>query len=58
MKKHIAKSLNFSWGEEAFALVPQHGIDGERVTREQQQKESDQREAAKQQLELKGTYER
>jgi len=52
-RKHIARSINFDFGpNEPFALVPQTALDGERLTREQQQREADRKAAQQQQPEL------
>jgi hypothetical protein len=52
-KAHKAKQLEVNWGmPEAFALAIQTTIDGDRITREQQQREADHKEAEENQLQL------
>ena len=40
--KHQAEQFELDWGEpEAFALVQQKALDGDRIAREKQEKEDD-----------------
>jgi hypothetical protein len=51
--KHKAKPIEIQFAEPvAFTLVPEHGTDGERLAREQQQREADRLKAEAQQTNL------
>jgi hypothetical protein len=53
MSKHHAKQIQITWdAPEAFALVPQQGIDWDRRAREQAQAEAERKESDKCQMEL------
>lgn len=44
--KHKAKQSECNWGEpEAFALVPEKTLDGDRIAAQKQQSEADRKEA-------------
>ncbi len=49
MRKHHAPQKEFGIANEAFALVSQSAIDGDKVTAERAQRERDRKEAAENQ---------
>lgn len=51
--KHKATPIEIKWSEpEAFALVPEQTLDGERIERERKQREADRKEAEQRQPQL------
>jgi len=48
----MKRQLDIHCKDEGFALVTEHAEDGERITREQEQRESDRAESEKKQTEL------
>jgi hypothetical protein len=51
--KHKSKSIEFNWGEpEAFTLVVQQTLDGDRIAQEKTKQEQDRQEAEEKQPDL------